>query len=46
MKKLLSFLKKESILVIDLEKNEFEIGWLWVIIQIPTTYLMIRDWLV
>ena len=46
MKNLLTTLKKELVLKLDFEKNEFEIGWVWVIIQIPSTYLMLRSWLI
>lgn len=46
MKKIIHILKKEAVLKIDFVNNEFEIGWIWVILQIPSAYLYIRNALV
>jgi hypothetical protein len=35
MKNILMFIRKEFVLKLDFVKWEFEIGWMWLIIQIP-----------
>jgi hypothetical protein len=43
MKNIIETIKRESILKLDFVNNEFEIGWVWVILQIPSFYLLIRE---
>lgn len=43
MKWLLLEIRKELVLKLDFVKWEFEIGWIWVLLQIPGFYLLIRN---
>jgi len=46
MKNLLISIRKELVLKLDFVKWEFEIGWIWVILEIPSLYLMVRNWII
>lgn len=35
----LNWLKKELVLKLDFVNNEFEIGWIWIILLIPKAYV-------
>lgn len=43
MKNIVTLIKEELVLKLDFVKWEFEVGWIWVILQIPTAYLMLRN---
>jgi hypothetical protein len=43
MKNVINTIKEELTLKIDLVNNEYEIGWFWVIIQLPSLYLLTRE---
>ena len=42
MKNILMLIRKELVIKLDFVKCEFEIGWIWVILQIPYAYLLLR----
>jgi len=41
MKNILMFIRKEFVLKLDFVEWEFEIGWMWLIIQIPIVILQV-----
>jgi len=43
MKKLIDKIKEELVIKLDFVNNEFEIGWVWFILQMPSFYLLIRE---
>ena len=43
MKKIINKIKKELVLKLDFVNMEFEIGWIWIILEIPSAYLLLRN---
>lgn len=42
MKNIVTLIKEELVLKLDFVKWEFEVGWIWVILQIPSAYLILK----
>lgn len=42
MKNIIMLIRKELVLKLDFVNWDFEIGWIWVILQIPSVYLLLR----
>ena len=42
MKNIINTIKQELTLKIDFINNEFELGWFWIIIQLPSLYSLIK----
>ena len=39
---MIKWIIKELVLKLDFEKGEFDIGWIWIILMIPKSYLGIK----